>query len=105
MPERRPTIPGVASTTTATPRSSTTPPERPPCGPPRPTSPAPSDALAPAERVRVTDRPASQGGRAYLVERGLDTKSELDALIADYLHQATKLDSPPLAIRPLEADA
>jgi len=55
--------------------------------------------------VRVTDRPGAQGGRAYLVERGLDTKSELDALIADYLQQATKLDSPPLAICPLEADA
>ena len=35
--------------------------------------------------VRVTDRPAVQCGRAYLVERGLETKSELDALIADYL--------------------
>jgi len=55
--------------------------------------------------VRITDRPTDQGRRAYLVERGLDTKSELDALIADYLHQATKLDSPPLAICPLEADA
>ncbi len=55
--------------------------------------------------VRVTDRPARHGGRAYLVERGLDTKSELDALIADYLDQATKLDSPPLAGCPLEVDA
>jgi hypothetical protein len=35
--------------------------------------------------VRVTDRPASEGGRAYLVERGLETRSELDALILDYL--------------------
>jgi hypothetical protein len=35
--------------------------------------------------VRVTDRPAHHGGRAYLVERGLETKNELDALIADYL--------------------
>jgi hypothetical protein len=54
--------------------------------------------------VRVTDRPASQGGRAYLVERGLETKGELDALVADYLGQATKLDSPPLAICPLESN-
>ena len=52
--------------------------------------------------VRVIDRPAGQGGRAYLVERELETKSELDALIADYLHQATKLDNPPLAVCPLE---
>jgi hypothetical protein len=52
--------------------------------------------------VRVIDRPARKGGRAYLVERELETKSELDALIADYLQQATKLDSPPLAVSPLE---
>jgi hypothetical protein len=55
--------------------------------------------------VRVIDRPAKQGGRAYVVERELDTKDELDALIADYLHQAAKLDSPPLAVSPLENNA
>jgi hypothetical protein len=54
--------------------------------------------------VRVTDRSAAEGGRAYLVERGLETKGELDALIADYLQQATKLDSPPLAVCPLESN-
>jgi hypothetical protein len=52
--------------------------------------------------VRVIDRLAAQGGRAYLVERGLETKSELDALIADYLQQARKLDSPPLAVCPVD---
>jgi hypothetical protein len=52
--------------------------------------------------VRVIDRSAAEGGRAYLVERELETKSELDALIADYLQQATKLDSPPLGVCPLE---
>ena len=46
--------------------------------------------------VRVTDRPAAQGGRAYLVERGLESKAELDALVADYLEQATRLDRPPM---------
>jgi hypothetical protein len=51
--------------------------------------------------VRVTDRPAGRRGRAYLVERGLETKSELDALIADYLQQAAKLNTPPLAVCPL----
>jgi hypothetical protein len=55
--------------------------------------------------VRVTDRPAHHGGRAYLVERGLETKNELDALIADYLQQAAKLGSPPLAVCPLETNA
>jgi hypothetical protein len=54
--------------------------------------------------VRVIDRPAGQGGRAYLVERELETKDELDALIADYVQQATKLGSPPLAVCPLEHD-
>jgi hypothetical protein len=53
--------------------------------------------------VRVTDRPASQGGRAYLVERGLETKGELDAVVADYLGQAAKLDCPPVAVCPLES--
>ncbi len=52
--------------------------------------------------VRVTDRPATQGRRAYLVERELETISELDALIADYLQQATRLDRPPLATCPLD---
>jgi hypothetical protein len=53
--------------------------------------------------VRVTDRPAGESGRAYLVERGLETTSELDALIADYLQQAAKLDCPPVAVCPLES--
>ncbi|MGZ6563256.1 MAG: hypothetical protein ACXVHB_31165 [Solirubrobacteraceae bacterium] len=38
--------------------------------------------------VRVTDRPAgtaTESDRAYVVERGLTKKDELDALIADYL--------------------
>lgn len=52
--------------------------------------------------VRVTDRPARAGGRAYLVERGLQTKSELDALIADYLAQAQRADAPPLAHCPVD---
>ena len=38
--------------------------------------------------VRVTDRPATPGGRCYLVERGLQTKDELDALVADYVAEA-----------------
>jgi hypothetical protein len=49
--------------------------------------------------VRVTDRPAQPGGRSYLVERGLASKAELDALIADYLQQAESLDMPPVAAR------
>jgi hypothetical protein len=55
--------------------------------------------------VRVTDRPAGEGGRAYLVERGLETKGELDAVVADYLEQAAKLNCPPVAACPLESIA
>jgi hypothetical protein len=54
--------------------------------------------------VRVTDRPAAAGGRAYLVERDPHTKGELDALLADYLKQAAQHDRPPVAACPLESD-
>ncbi|MGB0094050.1 MAG: hypothetical protein WBP81_16150 [Solirubrobacteraceae bacterium] len=56
--------------------------------------------------VRLTDRPdgpASASQRAYLVERDLQTKAELDALIADYLSQAAKLGEPPMARCPLKS--
>lgn len=94
---RRPLQEASASTTPPPPGTT---PERPRQAVPRGPRPTPSDATLPAESVRVTDRPASTGGRAYLVERGLQTKGELDALILDYLEQAAKLDSPPLAAPP-----
>jgi hypothetical protein len=49
--------------------------------------------------VRITDRPASGGGRAYLVERELehDGYSALKALVADYTEQARELDAIPMA--------
>jgi hypothetical protein len=52
--------------------------------------------------VRVVDRPAAPGGRAYLVERGLQTKSELDALIADYLTSAQRLQAVPMTESPID---
>jgi hypothetical protein len=55
--------------------------------------------------VRVTDRPAGAakpGDRAYLVERGLELKDELDALIADYLATAEKLAAVPMSVSPIE---
>lgn len=55
--------------------------------------------------VRLTDRPeglASASQRAYLVERELQTKPELDALIADYFAQAARLGSVPMAVCPLD---
>lgn len=53
--------------------------------------------------VRVTDRPSGDGGRSYLVEGGLETKGELDALVTDYLATAAKLDAVPMSICPLES--
>lgn len=55
--------------------------------------------------VRVTDVPALPGGRAYLVERGLeqDGNSALNALVADYVTQASRLGTTPMAVSPLQA--
>jgi hypothetical protein len=49
--------------------------------------------------VRVTDCPVSGGGRAYLVERGLerDGYSALRALVDDYTRQAGRLNAVPMA--------
>jgi hypothetical protein len=53
----------------------------------------------------VTDVSLQPGGRAYLVERGLEEEvlnanATLQALIADYLHQAQVLDAVPMAQLP-----
>ena len=55
--------------------------------------------------VRLTDVPLGGGGRAYLVERGLEEDGSnanvaLQALIADYLRQASVLDEVPMAAMP-----
>ncbi|MGA2321237.1 MAG: hypothetical protein ABSG95_10935 [Solirubrobacteraceae bacterium] len=49
--------------------------------------------------VRVTDRPSAEGGRSYLVERGLelDGYSALKALVADYTRVARRLNGVPMA--------
>lgn len=46
--------------------------------------------------VRVTDIPATGHGRRYLVERGLTSRAELDALVNDYLDQAARWDAVPV---------
>jgi hypothetical protein len=89
---RRPTR--AATATTPPPHDAT--PERPQHPAPRRPQPTRDHTPSPAESVRVTDRPAAHGGRAYLIERGLESKAELDALVADYLDQATQLDRPPM---------
>ncbi len=54
--------------------------------------------------VRITDVPAEPGGRAYLVERGLeqDGYAALIALVTEYLAHARELGIPPMAITPLQ---
>src|SRR4051812_33860359 len=43
--------------------------------------------------VRVTDKPAG-AGRSFLVERGLTSKAELEALVEDYVDQSQRRDEP-----------
>ncbi len=56
--------------------------------------------------VRVTDVPLSAGGRAYLVERGLEEEgananAALRALIEDYLRAARRLNAVPMSVVPV----
>ena len=46
--------------------------------------------------VRVSDVPAQGNGRRYLVERELTSMDELQALVDDYVAQATKWDAVPV---------
>jgi hypothetical protein len=51
--------------------------------------------------VKVTDVPMEAGGRAYLVERGLEeegpnARAALQALVAEYLREARILDAVPM---------
>ena len=45
--------------------------------------------------VRVVDVPAAELGRRYIVERGLSSMGELEAIVADYLQQAAAWDAVP----------
>ena len=53
--------------------------------------------------VRLMDIPVERGGRAYLVERGLEEEgananAALWALIEDYLEQARQFDGIPMEV-------
>jgi hypothetical protein len=48
--------------------------------------------------VRVTDRPATGAGRSYLVDRGLTSKAELEALVADYIEVSVRRDKPGVLV-------
>jgi hypothetical protein len=47
-------------------------------------------------QAALSDIPASDHGRVYLIERQLPCQAELDGLVADYLALAAQLGRPPL---------
>jgi hypothetical protein len=47
--------------------------------------------------VRVVDHPADGQGRRYIIERELTVMAELEAIVADYLQQASTWDAIPAA--------
>jgi hypothetical protein len=47
--------------------------------------------------VRLVDHPADGHGRRYVIERELTVMAELEAVVADYLQQASTWDAIPAA--------
>ena len=47
--------------------------------------------------VRLVDHPANGRGRRYVIERELTVMAELEAIVADYLQQASTWDAIPAA--------
>jgi hypothetical protein len=45
--------------------------------------------------VRIVDAPARGRGRRYVIERELTAMAELEAIVADYLTQATTWETIP----------
>lgn len=45
--------------------------------------------------VRLVDVPADGDGRHYLIERGLTSMAELEAIVADYLSEAARWNAVP----------
>jgi hypothetical protein len=56
--------------------------------------------------VRIVDVPRNAGGRSYLVERELelDGYAALQALVSDYVSEATRLNKVPMATSVLRAE-
>jgi hypothetical protein len=48
--------------------------------------------------VRVTDKPVGRG-RSFLVERGLTSNRELEAVVADYIRESARRDEPAAIVR------
>jgi hypothetical protein len=58
-------------------------------------------------KVRVTDRPAGRvtaENRAHLIDNDLESQAELDALVADYLAEAQRLQTIPAAAIPFDIE-
>ena len=49
--------------------------------------------------VRVTDKPLSGNGRSILVERGLTSNAELEALVVDYVRESERRDEAAAIVR------
>ncbi len=49
--------------------------------------------------VRVTDKPATRRGRSFLVERGLTSNAELEAIVADYISESERRDEHAAIVR------
>ena len=47
--------------------------------------------------VRLVDHPADGHGRRYIIERELTVMAELEAIVADYVQQASMWDAIPAA--------
>ena len=52
--------------------------------------------------ARISDAPAGGRGRTYLVDDDLQTVSEVNALIADYLTSARERDAIPMTVAILD---
>jgi hypothetical protein len=50
--------------------------------------------------VAVSDVPAGEHGRVYLVERHIESQAALDALLTDYLAEAQQRGEPAALIAP-----
>ena len=52
--------------------------------------------------VRLTDKPAEPRGRSYLIESGLHSYRELEAIVRDYLEVAARHQMVPMRICALD---
>jgi hypothetical protein len=46
--------------------------------------------------VALSDVPAGDEGKVYLIERHVPSRGELEGIVADYLNLAAQLERPPM---------